>query len=123
MTIYTTKYTILLCCVAIVYSAFRKLNSTFYYNLSSNFTSVLASNFKKCSKKDPTFSECCKNAANNGIAQLTKAFPELNFAAIDPLEINELDIAPGSKNVVALNQKFTNCKIYGISKGTFNKFE
>lgn len=83
----------------------------------------LASQFKKCNRKHDDFQTCLKNASNDGIAQLTKAFPEINLPNVDPLEIAVLNIAPGAKGVVALEQKYRNCKVYGLSKAIFDKME
>jgi hypothetical protein len=39
------------------------------------------------------------------------------------LEVTELTIGAGSDAVVNLEQKFKDCKLYGIDKTTFSKFE
>lgn len=83
----------------------------------------LATNFKKCSKNDAGFQACLVNSANHGISQLTKAFPELNIPNVDPLEVPVLNIGSGTKGVVAVEQKYKNCKVTGISKLKFDKLE
>lgn len=92
-------------------------------NIYFFFKFVIASNFKKCNRKDADFQQCCLNAANNGLSQLTKPFPELNLPNVDPLEIKVLNIEPGATGVVALTQKFHDCKMVGISKSILDKFE
>ncbi|XP_044260826.1 protein takeout-like [Tribolium madens] len=80
------------------------------------------SNFHKCNRKDPDFDKCALEAANNGVVQVTKPFPEIHLPNLNPLEMSELKIGAGSEGVVNVQQNFKNCKLYGIDKIHFDTF-
>ncbi|RZC33360.1 JHBP domain containing protein [Asbolus verrucosus] len=80
----------------------------------------LPPNFQKCNRKDPDFQKCVLEAAQSGLSQLTKPFEEVSLPTLDPLDVVELRVGTASK-VVNFDQK--NCKLYGIDKTEFSKFE
>ncbi|RZC38864.1 JHBP domain containing protein [Asbolus verrucosus] len=81
-----------------------------------------ASSFKKCNRKEPDFASCVVEAAQTNIPQLTRPFSEVRLPSLDPLEIPSLVIGSG-KATVAAEQRFHNCKIYGLDKVKVDKFE
>lgn len=56
-----------------------------------------------------------------GFSEITHPIPELNLAAIDPLEFSKFTIAPNVHGAINLSQKYTNCKLYGASKSKVQK--
>ncbi|CAH1382301.1 unnamed protein product, partial [Tenebrio molitor] len=88
-------------------------------NVSTNC--VLAANFKKCNRKEPKWKECVFEATIDGLPQLTKPFPEVNIPTVDPLEVPEINIEGSGR--VAVNQHFSNVKIFGLSTVKVDKFE
>ena len=61
-------------------------------------------------------------AAQNGLEQLTKSFPKVNIPNAEPLKVTELKIGAGSKGVVALDQNFKDCDVFGFPTSKLTKF-
>ncbi|XP_068900206.1 protein takeout-like [Tenebrio molitor] len=91
--------------------------------VASIHAAKLPPSFKKCNRKDPNLNQCILQASEDGLRQLTKPFPSIGLPSFDPLEVTELTIGAGSDAVVNLEQKFKDCKLYGIDKTTFSQFE
>lgn len=60
-------------------------------------------------------------AAQDGVYQLTKPYPEVNIANLNPFEISEATIGGGG--TVAVEQKFRDCKLQGFHRMKLEKFE
>ncbi|KAJ3650891.1 hypothetical protein Zmor_016966 [Zophobas morio] len=80
-------------------------------------------NFKKCNRKDPNSAKCILEAAQFGVLQANKNYPQIGLANLAPLEIVELKIGAGSHAVVNVDQNFKNCKLYGFEKAKIRQFE
>lgn len=75
---------------------------------------ALPSNFKKCVITDVNANQCILNAAQNGISQLTRAYPELGVPSASPLEVAEITIGKGVAQIIDVVQHYTKCRISGI---------
>ncbi|CAH1382308.1 unnamed protein product [Tenebrio molitor] len=82
----------------------------------------LPSNFQKCNRKQPDLKNCILKAAQNGIAQLTKPFPEIRIPSINPFEIQELSVL-SNEGAVGLNQTFRNVKAFGFPQIKIDRYE
>lgn len=75
----------------------------------------LASEFKKCNRKEPDLDKCTTEAARLGVKLISKAYPEIHLPSWNPLEVDELRIDAGSKGVVNVDQNFKKCKLFGFT--------
>nr|CAD7571078.1 unnamed protein product [Timema californicum] len=84
---------------------------------------IEAPNFKRCSKTDPNFDECVRDAAEDAVHQLKNGKnrmtlltdPNLGVFPLDPLEITSLGISQG-QGPVSISLRFDNVKLHGISE-------
>lgn len=83
----------------------------------------LAKVFPKCNRKDKNFNDCCIKAVLTSVALLTNAYPEYNLPSLNPLEIPAFPLSSNSADVISGDIYLTNCKIYGITEMTIEKFE
>nr|CAD7402756.1 unnamed protein product [Timema poppensis] len=72
-------------------------------------------NFKRCSKTNPNFDECVRDAAEDAVHQLKNGEPNLGVFPLDPLEITSLGISQG-QGPVSISLRFDNVKLHGISE-------
>lgn len=86
-----------------------------------NETFFVAISFQKCSKKDTDFNECVRTSSNQVIAKLGSSIPELNLPSVDPLEIGKFSVPPGVHGVLAVEQNYQDCRLYGLSNAVFDK--
>ncbi|CAH1371388.1 unnamed protein product, partial [Tenebrio molitor] len=82
----------------------------------------LASNFKKCNRRQLDLKECVFEAARHGITQLTRPYRRLNIPSFDPLEIRELS-THSERVLVNMSEQLTNCKFFGLNNVKLEKFE
>ncbi|XP_063235124.1 protein takeout-like [Bacillus rossius redtenbacheri] len=74
----------------------------------------LPSEFKKCSRSDPDFNACLKDAAEDAIHQLKDGEPSLDVPSFDPLHIPEWDIVQG-EGPISVDMHFKDVRLRGIS--------
>ncbi|XP_064214568.1 uncharacterized protein LOC659327 [Tribolium castaneum] len=80
-----------------------------------------ASNFQKCNRKQADLKQCVIKAAQDAIYQLTHPYNEVNIPNLNPFELKGATVGGGG--AVAVEQRFTDCKLQGFNKMKLDKFE
>lgn len=75
-------------------------------------SSNIASDLQRCHYGD---TECLRKLIPLYVKDLKNGRRDLNFVALDPLQVNEVEIVQGAQSPVNINLKFRDMQCHGLS--------
>ncbi|KAJ8958535.1 hypothetical protein NQ318_002330 [Aromia moschata] len=100
--------------LSVAISSFATVDAAKLHFLSHKERDGEASNFGRCSKRDPKFDECITKNLEDAIHKLKDGSSELGLRRFEPLDIPELLIGEG-KGPVNVAQHFKNVRLHGLT--------
>lgn len=82
------------------------------------FSSFLAIDLPQCHAGD---TECLPNVITKIIQENPNGHPGLSIPSIEPLYVNAIDIVQGSNSPIAIDLKFKDLELSGLSRAVITK--